>query len=68
MRKKIVTIGRSAGVTVSPAEMRELGLEVGDPVEVNVRSGVFEMRPLNKYVGMPMTDVIARINQARTRQ
>ena len=68
MRKKVVTIGSSAGITISPNELRQLGVGVGDPVEVEVRAGVLEMRPINKYSGQPMDQLLTRINSARTRR
>jgi len=67
MRKKVVTIGGSAGVTISPAELRELGLSVGDPVDVQVRAGVLELRPVNKHADKPMDELLEHINRFRTR-
>jgi len=67
MRKKVVTIGGSAGVTISPAELRELGLRVGDPVEVSVRAGVLELRAANQHAGKPMDELLDHINRQRTR-
>jgi len=67
MLKKVVTIGSSAAVTISPTELKELGLKVGDPVDVQVRAGVLELKPANKYAGLPMSDLIKHINQHRTR-
>jgi antitoxin component of MazEF toxin-antitoxin module len=57
MRKKIVRIGSSAGVTVSPGELAALGLAVGDQVEVTVRAGVLEVVPADKYVGRPLVEL-----------
>jgi antitoxin component of MazEF toxin-antitoxin module len=67
MRKKVVTIGNSAGITISPAELRALGIEVGDAVEAEVRGGVLEVRAVSRYEDTPLPDLIAVINAARTR-
>jgi len=66
MRKKIVTIGSSAGITVSPSELRALGLKVGDVVEVNVRGGVLEAVPVNQYAGLELDELLALVDD-RTR-
>jgi len=63
MRKKIVTIGSSAGVTVSPSELRALGLRIGDPVEVNVRGGVLEVAPVNQYAGLGLETLLDLVDQ-----
>ncbi|GAA4695347.1 Antitoxin component of the MazEF toxin-antitoxin module [Promicromonospora umidemergens] len=68
MRKKIVTIGNSAGVTISPADLQELGLGVGDPVEVTVRGGVLELRAVNKYEGMNLDELSAILEKRRNRR
>jgi antitoxin component of MazEF toxin-antitoxin module len=67
MRKKVVTIGNSAGITISPVELREMGVEAGDTVEVTVRGGVLEARAVSRYEDAPMPELIAVINAARTR-
>jgi antitoxin component of MazEF toxin-antitoxin module len=67
MRKKIVTIGNSAGITISPAELRALGVRPGDTVEVTVRAGVLEARAVSRYEDASMPDLMAVINAARTR-
>jgi antitoxin component of MazEF toxin-antitoxin module len=67
MRKKVVTIGNSAGITISPAELRALGLNPGDMVEVTIRAGVLEARAVSQYEDTPLPDLMAVINAARTR-
>ncbi|EFC81344.1 AbrB/MazE/SpoVT family DNA-binding domain-containing protein [Parafrankia sp. EUN1f] len=67
MRKKVVTIGNSAGITISPAELRALGVSPGDSVEVTIRAGVLEARAVSQYEDTPLPDLIAVINAARTR-
>jgi antitoxin component of MazEF toxin-antitoxin module len=67
MRKKVVTIGNSAGITISPSELRALGVAPGDAVEVTVRAGVLEARPVSKYEDAPLEDLMAVINARRTR-
>lgn len=68
MRKKVVTMGSSAGITISPAELRALGAAPGDVVEVTVRSGVLEARAVSKYEGAPLPDLMNVINSHRTRR
>lgn len=67
MQKKIVTIGNSAGITISPAELRALGVRPGDAVEVTVRGGVLEARAVGKYDDAPLDDLMAVINAHRSR-
>jgi antitoxin component of MazEF toxin-antitoxin module len=67
MRKKVVTIGNSAGITISPAELRALGIGPGDTVEVTVRAGVLEARAVSRYEDTSLPDLMAVINAARTR-
>lgn len=68
MKKKVVTIGNSAGITISPAELRALGLNAGDPVEVTVQGGVLEVRPVNKYEGLGLDELAGIISSRRTRR
>ena len=63
MRKKIVRVGSSAAITVSPAELVALGLSVGDPVEVSVHAGVLEAVPVNKYAALPHDDLMRLVNE-----
>lgn len=63
MRKKIVRIGSSAGITVSPGELAAMGLAVGDQVEVTVRAGVLEVTPVDKYAGMPLAELRHLVNE-----
>jgi len=67
MMKKVVTIGSSAAITISPAELRELGLKVGDRVQTSVQAGTLELRPIDKYAGATRQELLAHINQHRTR-
>lgn len=66
-KRKVVTIGNSAAVTISPAQLRALGLHTGDPVEVTVHAGVLEVRPVSKYEGMDLDSLMNVIDQRRTR-
>lgn len=68
MRKKVVRIGSSAGITISPAELQALGIAPGDTVEVTVRAGVLEARPVNKYETAHMDELLALIEARRTRR
>jgi len=63
MRKKVVTIGSSAGITVSPSELRALGLRIGDPVEVVVRGGVLEVTPVNQYAGLGLERLLELVDE-----
>jgi antitoxin component of MazEF toxin-antitoxin module len=67
MRKKLVTVGNSAGITISPAELRALGVSPGDMVEATVRAGVLEVRAVSQYEDAPLSELLAVINAARTR-
>jgi len=67
MRKKVVRIGGSVGVTISPAELRELGVGAGDEVEVAARGGVLEIRPVDPYAQMGSDELMALIEAGRTR-
>ncbi|GAA1857664.1 AbrB/MazE/SpoVT family DNA-binding domain-containing protein [Myceligenerans crystallogenes] len=67
MRKKIVTIGNSTGITISPSELRALGLNAGDPVEVTVLGGVLEVKPVNKYEGLGLDELMNIVGSRRTR-
>lgn len=68
MRKKVIRVGGSAGVTISPAELRELGVQPGDEVEVTARGGVLEIRPVDPYRQMETTELMALIEAGRTRR
>ena len=68
MRKKVVRVGGSVGVTISPAELRELGVRAGDEVEVTARGGVLEIRPLDAYRQMSNEQLMALIEAGRTRR
>ncbi|MFI5719667.1 hypothetical protein [Nocardia sp. NPDC051750] len=68
MRKKVVTIGSSAGITISPAELRALGVSPGDMVEVTVRSGTLEARAVSKYDDAGLPELMDIINAHRTRR
>ncbi|MCL2424117.1 MAG: hypothetical protein FWD11_09560 [Micrococcales bacterium] len=63
MRKKVVTVGSSAGITISPAELRALGLSVGDPVEVSVRGGVLEVSKVSPFAGLSLDELLALVDE-----
>lgn len=67
MRKKVVTVGNSAAITISPAELRAMGLNPGDTVEVTIHAGVLEARAVSRYEDSAMPDLMAVINAARSR-
>ncbi|WP_157734792.1 AbrB/MazE/SpoVT family DNA-binding domain-containing protein [Pseudofrankia inefficax] len=67
MRKKVVTIGNSAGITISPAELRALGVSPGDTVEATFRAGVLEVRAVSQHENSSLPELLAVINAARTR-
>ena len=48
MDQKIIQIGSSAGVTISPDALKELGVQVGDTVETDKSGGVFSVKPKQK--------------------
>lgn len=62
MRKQIIAVGDSAGVELSATELRDLGLTLGDPVEVTVRFGVMEIKPINKYADLPLEELLALVD------
>lgn len=63
MRKKIITVGTSAGVTISPADLKALGIRVGDPVDVSTRDGAISIRPVRARSVMPYDVVMAQIDE-----
>ncbi|MFN8032028.1 MAG: AbrB/MazE/SpoVT family DNA-binding domain-containing protein [Mycobacterium sp.] len=63
MRKKVVTIGTSAGVTLSRDELAALGVAVGDSVDVTTRDGVVEIRPVNPFASMSHEDRVALLDR-----
>lgn len=67
MRKKVVTIGNSAGITISPTELAALNVAPGDEVEVTVRGGVLEARAADKYAEASLEELMTVINAHRTR-
>lgn len=62
-----MTIGNSAGITISRAELHALGVRPGDMVEVTVQSGVLEARAVNKYEDVTLPELMEIINSQRTR-
>ncbi len=48
MEQKIIQIGSSAGVTMSPETLKELGVHVGDIVETDNSNQVFSVKPKQK--------------------
>jgi len=67
MLKKVVRVGSSAGITISPAELRALGLSVGDPVEVSVHGGVLEVTPVNPFAGLSLDELLALVDERTSR-
>lgn len=55
-------------MTISPAELRELGVGTGDEVEVTARGGVLEIRPVDPYSQMDPDELMALIEAGRTRR
>lgn len=68
MRRTLIDVAGAAAVVISAGELAELGLVVGDPVDVHVRAGVLELRPVNKYAELSMADLLAHIEKHRTRK
>ncbi|GAB3163920.1 hypothetical protein GCM10027059_19070 [Myceligenerans halotolerans] len=63
MRRKIITVGTSAGITISPADLRALGLAVGDTVDVTAHDGAIEVKPVRRRSDLSYDDVMARIDE-----
>ena len=63
MRKKVITVGTSAGVTISPADLKALGIRVGDPVDVSTHDGVITIRPARNHTPLSHDVVMARIDE-----
>ena len=63
MRKKVVTVGSSAGITISPAELRALGLAVGDQVEVSVHGDVLEVTKVSPFTGLSLDELLALVDE-----
>ena len=68
MRKKVLRVGNSAAITLSPPELAALGLAVGDQVEVIVRAGVLQVSRVNVFSGRPVAELFAVIDAARRRR
>lgn len=64
MAQKIIQIGSSAGVTLSPDTLEALDIKVGDSVEVSVHPStrVVTLRPKNARGSAINPDVIAWTN------
>ena len=64
MAQKIIQIGSSAGVTLSPDTLEALNVKVGDAVEMSVHPSarVLTVRPKESRVGNVNPDVIAWTN------
>ncbi|WP_369371870.1 hypothetical protein AB1046_00735 [Promicromonospora sp. Populi] len=62
MTQQIITIGTSAGITLSLADMKALGLSVGDPVKVTARQGVLEIRAASKYAHLSHEELMALVD------
>ncbi len=63
MKRKVVTIGSSAGITISPAELAALGVRPGSQVEVTLVGRSLEVRPVSRYAGMSLDDLMPIIEQ-----
>lgn len=68
MRRKIITVGTSAGITISPADLRALGLSVGDQVEVTAHQGSLKVRPVNKRAHLSHDELMALVDEKFGRQ
>ncbi|MGB4776780.1 hypothetical protein [Microbacterium sp.] len=67
MRRKVITIGSSAGITISPAELTALGLKPGNHVEVTLVGRSLEVRPASAYAGMSLDELVPLIEERRKR-
>ncbi len=67
MKRKVVTIGSSAGITISPAELAALGVKPGSQVDVSLVGRSLEVRPVSPYTGMSLDELIPIIQRRRTR-
>jgi antitoxin component of MazEF toxin-antitoxin module len=63
MKRKVVTIGSSAGITISPAELAALGIRPGSHVEVTLAGQSLEVRPVSPYSAMTLDELIPIIEQ-----
>lgn len=57
MDKKITKNGTSATISLSPKELKELGLQIGDSVQSYVENGRIIIKPLNKYETMSKNEL-----------
>ena len=67
MRRKVVTIGSSAGITISPAELTALGIRPGSQVEVSLVGQSLEVRPVNPYSGLDLDELMELIESRTAR-
>ena len=69
MREKITSVGDSPALVLSAEILAQLGLSIGDEIEITLVDGVLEVRPLRDEeraakVQAAMEDVIARRAEA----
>jgi antitoxin component of MazEF toxin-antitoxin module len=67
MNKKVIRVGTSAAITISPAELRELAISIGGEVTVAARAGVLEVRPVDPFEQASSEELLAIIEARRTR-
>jgi antitoxin component of MazEF toxin-antitoxin module len=63
MKQKIITVGMSAGIAISPAELKWLGLSVGDTVEVTPGPGTIEIRRVNERAHLSHDELMALVDE-----
>jgi antitoxin component of MazEF toxin-antitoxin module len=63
MRKKVIRVGTSAAVTISPSDLRALGISVGDPVEVTTTNGGIEIRPVSERPQMSHDALMSLVDE-----
>lgn len=63
MKKKITKNGTSATVTLSPTELKALGLRLGDEVDVTVEDSKVIIQAVNQYKRMTHEELLKALEE-----
>ncbi|WP_454854316.1 AbrB/MazE/SpoVT family DNA-binding domain-containing protein [Promicromonospora soli] len=63
MKQKIITVGTSAGITISPGDLKWLGVSVGDTVEITPGPGTIEIRRVNERAHLSHDELMALVDE-----
>ncbi len=63
MRQKIIMVGALAVITISSADLKALGLSVGDQVDVLARHGTLEVRPVSTRAHLSHDELMALVDE-----